>query len=431
MPQSRELQAAQVLPADAVRRAAEARLAKLRAGSRPQEVAGAKAALKAAQAALTRLQRGNRPEEIQRPQAALQVEQEELAKLRAGPRPQEIAQAEAAVREAQSDAEAAAKEVERVGALFTDGLASGKDRERAGADRTAAQAHLATAQEQVKLLREGTRAEEIRAQEAKVRAAEADLKLAQAGARQEELDAQQAKVEEAQQALQLLESGSRPEEIREAEADLHAAEATLTQAKAGHWQVTATGLTAQAARSKSGQAAAELASAQVALGKAQVVCPVTGVVGDVFANRGEVVDPAAPLFEGVNVDALRVVSQAPTRYQAQLRLGLAATVTLPHLPGVSFRTTVSTIGALNNTDTGLVPLELLVPNGSHELKEGRAADVSLVLTAHEQALQVPLAAVFGRAGESFVYVVDSESQVHERRVELGVERDEKAHQRAS
>ncbi|PJB61164.1 MAG: hypothetical protein CO096_30215 [Armatimonadetes bacterium CG_4_9_14_3_um_filter_66_14] len=288
MPQSRELQAAQVLPADAVRRAAEARLAKLRAGSRPQEVAGAKAALKAAQAALTRLQRGNRPEEIQRPQAALQVEQEELAKLRAGPRPQEIAQAEAAVREAQSDAEAAAKEVERVGALFTDGLASGKDRERAGADRTAAQAHLATAQEQVKLLREGTRAEEIRAQEAKVRAAEADLKLA-----------------------------------------------------------------------------------------------------------------------------------------------LAATVTLPHLPGVSFRTTVSTIGALNNTDTGLVPLELLVPNGSHELKEGRAADVSLVLTAHEQALQVPLAAVFGRAGESFVYVVDSESQVHERRVELGVERDEKAHQRAS
>lgn len=422
----RETNAALLGQAEASLRAAQARSEKLKAGNRREDIAEAQAALQGAQADLDRLQHGNRPEEIERAQATLHVTEAELRKLKTGPRQQEIAQGQAAVRDADAQLVAAKKNVERTKSLFTDGLASGKEVERAEADLAAAQAKADSAREQLKLLREGTRIEEIQAQEAKVREAEAALRLARAGSRPEEITAQKAKVEQARQMLLRLQAGARPEEIKEADAAVNEAKAKLDQAKAGRLQLQSATLNASAAHSKAQQAAASATVAEVTLGKAQIIAPVSGVVGDVVVNRGEVVSAGAPVLDVVNADALRVVAQVPAAHQAALRVGGKAVVTIPHLLEEKINTSISIVAPLANSESGMVTIEALVPNSKHELKEGMAVEVTLTLKRENDALLVPASAVFARAGENYVYVVDEKGEAKERQIEVGTEDEGKS-----
>jgi HlyD family secretion protein len=417
----RESQSAQLGAANAALTAAQARLDALRAGSRPEEIAEARAALAKEEADLHRLQSGSLPLEIEQADARLREAQAELAQAKAGPRPQEIAQAEAAVREAEANVEVAGKEAQRVHSLFESGLASTKEKEQAAADLTAAQSALQTAQEQLKLLQAGTRTEEVQAQEAKVREAQAALQLARDGPRPEEIEAQAAAVEEARHALAKLVAGPRPQEIREAEADVGQAQATLASAKAGRWEARSTELGAAAAGSKAQEASASVAVADAELGKTDVISPVTGVVAAVFVNRGEVVSVGEPIVQVVNARALRVVAQVPAAHQSLVHVGLAATVTFPHLPGEKVETGVEVVGSVADTETGLLPIELFVPNEAARLADGMAAEVALKVDRPGESLLVPATAVFGRAGESYVYVVDAENKAHERLVETGTE----------
>ncbi|MGD1806928.1 biotin/lipoyl-binding protein, partial [Dapis sp. BLCC M126] len=79
----------------------EARLAQLRTGARPEQIAAARARLQQSQATLAELKRGTRPEQITAARARLQQSQATLAELQAGTRYEEIAQAKAELQEAQ------------------------------------------------------------------------------------------------------------------------------------------------------------------------------------------------------------------------------------------------------------------------------------------------------------------------------------------
>ncbi|MEJ2470206.1 MAG: secretion protein HlyD [Desulfuromonadales bacterium] len=104
----------------------------------------------------------------QQEQAAAQ-----LAKLEAGTRPQEIAQAEALVRERQASLDNLTVEYQRLLALLEDGAVSRQVFDNVEASLTEAKARLATAVEGLKLAREGFRSEDIDAARADLRAAQA------------------------------------------------------------------------------------------------------------------------------------------------------------------------------------------------------------------------------------------------------------------
>ncbi len=343
----------------------------------------AQAALSAAQARLDALRAGSRPEDIAEARAALAREQADLRRLQSGSLPLEIEQAAAAL--------------------------------------TAAQTALQTAQEQLKLLREGTRTEEVQAQEAKVREAQAALQLARNGPRPEEIEAQKAAVEEARQALAKLEAGPRAQEIHEAEAEVDQARAALASAKAGKWRARSAELGAAAAGSKAREASASLAAAEAQLGRTEITSPVSGVVAAVFVNQGEVISVGEPIVQVVNARALRVVAQVPAAYQALVHVGLPATVTFPHLPGEKVETDVEVVGAVAGTETGLLPIELFVPNDTDRLADGMATEIELPLDRLGEVVLAPSTAIFSRAGERHVYVLDAENKAHERLVETGAE----------
>ena len=148
-----------------------------------------------------KLTAGFRPEEIGQSLARTKQIQADLDKLRNGPRPQEIAAAEADLRLSNSQLELATKVYNRVESLFGKQAAEKSELEEAASKLSVAQATVDARTEQLALLREGSRVEDIARAEAQL--------------------------EESTQALELQQNGYRREDVREAKAKLDAAEAAV------------------------------------------------------------------------------------------------------------------------------------------------------------------------------------------------------------
>ncbi|MBX7255127.1 MAG: efflux RND transporter periplasmic adaptor subunit [Candidatus Hydrogenedentes bacterium] len=100
-----------------------------------------------------------------------------LAELRAGSRPQEIQAANAAVASAQASLKSADLDLQRLEALVKQGAVSKQELDRARAARDVAAADLDSRRSTAELLKIGTRKEQIEAAEAQLREAEANLEL--------------------------------------------------------------------------------------------------------------------------------------------------------------------------------------------------------------------------------------------------------------
>ena len=111
---------AQTRQSEAALRSAQARLALLVAGARPEEVESARSALDSAQARLNQMARGGRAEDIASAQSNLEAAQAKLNQLMEGPTDAEVASARAAVESARANVQSSQ---ERLDQLLAGGVA--------------------------------------------------------------------------------------------------------------------------------------------------------------------------------------------------------------------------------------------------------------------------------------------------------------------
>jgi len=110
---------------------------------------------------------------IRQAEAAVDVQRARLAQLRAGARSQEVAQVEATLAQAETSLAQAERDLARTQQLFADGFVARAAVDRAQTDVELARSRVQGAREQLGLVRQGPRAEDIQAQAAQVRQAEA------------------------------------------------------------------------------------------------------------------------------------------------------------------------------------------------------------------------------------------------------------------
>lgn len=190
----------------------------------PATVAGvvkqAEAAVKVSTATLTQArvnfvsQVRSRRSAVQQAELNLEAQRVALVKLRAGSRPQEIAQAQAAVASAEASLTNALQNMSRSRTLFSQGLLARKDLEAAELQQKTAQAALTSARQALSLTRQGSRPEDIRAGEVAVRQAEQQLDADRAQAIQNAAKAQDVRIasgqlQSAQGALEAARSQTR------------------------------------------------------------------------------------------------------------------------------------------------------------------------------------------------------------------------------
>jgi HlyD family secretion protein len=201
--------------------------------------------LRTAEAALAALKNGSRPEEIKASLATLQKVEARVAELRAGARPQERQTAQAQRAAAHAEAERTKKDFERIEQLHARAVVPTEQYDQARAAYEVAAERLRQAQQQLDLVLEGPRREEIEQAE-----------KAMANARSQ---------------YELVKEGPRIEDIHQAEGRVAQAEAALRAAK-------------------------------IRLSYATITAPMDGVVLSKHVEPGEYVAPGTPVVTMANLD---------------------------------------------------------------------------------------------------------------------------------
>ena len=284
------------------------------------------AELELAEAVLAELKAGSRHEEIEAAESAWQRASHALADLEAGSRPQEIAAAEAALAAARAEKERWRSDLVRATTLLKRKAISTEDYDRVRTGYDVADQRQREAEERLKLVREGSRREQIEQARAALAQAKAQYDLVKAGPRREDIDQAAARVRQARAALRL---------------------------------------------------------AETRLGYASIVSPLTGVVLSKNIEPGEYVAPGTPVVtvgDIVNV-WLRAYIDEPDL--DRVKLGQEAIVSIDS--GKTFRGRVSFIAeeaefTPKNVQTQKERIKLVyrikidIFNPEHELKPGMPAD---------------------------------------------------------
>ena len=171
-----------------------------------RDVSFRQAEVAAAEAVLAEFEAGSRPEEIAQAEAAARQAQARLAELEAGSRPEEIATAEAAVERARADAVRWESEFDRISRLHEEGVVSTQLLDSVRSSRDMAREQLRSAGQQLSLVREGPRQEQIEQARAALQQARAHFALVQAGPRKEQIAQARARLEQSRQALAAAET---------------------------------------------------------------------------------------------------------------------------------------------------------------------------------------------------------------------------------
>lgn len=214
-----ELQA-HLQAAEAVQAAARAELQKLKTGPRPQEIETVRARLDKAGAELERLQNGPTSEQLDQAGAQMELQRENYQKLEHGFRAEDIAAAQAQREAAQFELETAKADAQRFQALHQAGAVPSQRLDQAQNRLEAARGKALAAQENLNKLESGYLPEDRRAAYQGYQAAKAGYEELATGTRPEVIAAAQSEVTYWRQQLSLIQEGARSEDIAAAAARL-------------------------------------------------------------------------------------------------------------------------------------------------------------------------------------------------------------------
>lgn len=244
--------------------------------------------------------------------------------------------------------------------------------------------------------------------------------------------------------------------VSQLEAQLPQAQTAVAQAHAGVLQAEAqrAQLKSQSAAISAAEAGVDAAAealelAQQNLSKAVLTAPIDGIV--VFAGGGGVsaaggaaaalaggggakpavgsaVSPAAAPFTVFQLQALNFNAQVDEADIANVKVGMKGVVTLDAFPGVNFDTSVvqlKTQAIQTSTGGTAFPVLLAMKATGKRLLVGMGGNVDIQVSGIENAVTVPVEALFDEAGGTYVYVV-RDNKVHRTKVKTGAMTDTRA-----
>ena len=364
------------------------------------QVAQAEAQFRAAEIALQQvvdLSEIRTVTQIEQAEAALESLVANLQKIKSGARDEDRRQAQAGLSQADANLANAKSNYERMTQLFEKGAISEQSLESAKTQLDVAVAQHRIASEQLQLIDNGARAEDIQAMEAQVEQAEASLRLAetQAATRTWEKD------------IELARS-----QVETARAGLISVEALKT-AKSWEAEITA----AKTARTQA-QVAFQLA--QKRLNDATIHAPISGVVSRRFLDLGGMALPVSPLFEIINIDTVKAAVEVIEVQLSQLAVDQQAFIEIDGIEG-RMSGSVAFISPILTPARRTAIVEVRIDNPKGTLKPGMFAKVTIPIEVHTDAILISRASLIEDANAKTQNVFVVENGVSQRRVvEIGL-----------
>ena len=364
------------------------------------QIAQAKAQFRAAEIALQQivdLSEIRTITQIEQAQAVLESLVANLQKIKNGARDEDRRQAEAGVSQADANLANARSNHERMVQLFQNGAISQQSVESAKTQLDVAVAQQKITSEQLQLIDNGARTEDIQAMEAQVEQAEASLRLAQT----------QASTKTWEKDIELARS-----QVETARAGLISAEA-LKAAKSWEAEITS----AKTART---QAQIALKLAQKRLNDATIRAPISGIISRRSLDLGGMALPAAPLFEIVNIDTVKATVEVIEVQLSQLAVNQQAFIEIDGIDAEMSGSVAFISPTLTPTRRTAI-VEVAIDNPDGRLRPGMFAKVTIPIEVHTDAILISRAALIEDANAKTQNVFVIEDGVSQRRVvEIGL-----------
>jgi RND family efflux transporter MFP subunit len=393
--------------AEAALRAAQAQLATTEALAQirvESQVATAKAALNAAQTQLEQAKALSYMQtkiQLEQAEAGVAAAKANLKKTREGARQQEKEQTKAAVEHAKVGLEHAKLSFDRAKQLYENEAVSKQDFDGAKAQYDGAKAQYDGAVEQLSLVEEGARTEDIVAVEAQVRQAEASRDLAKLAVDTKDWEKKIALAEsQVGQAEAGFLSAKALEDTRSWEHEIEIARTQVAQAQEGH----------------------NLAKKR--LDDATITSPIDGTVAVRSMDVGDYAQTPSspsgkPLFTIVHMDVVKAVFTIPEGDLDKFSTGGAVLISIAS-GNEDITGEVNFISPVVNPEDRTVTVKATIPNPDHELRPGMFIEVRVKTSERTNALLLPRSAVLDTRNDSGYVFIAENGKASQRKVRIGM-----------
>jgi RND family efflux transporter MFP subunit len=163
---------------------------------------------------------------------------------------------------------------------------------------------------------------------------------------------------------------------------------------------------------------AALSLAKKQLADTAVLSPISGVIKEKIASRGEYMQPGKSIVTIVQINPLRLKLEVPEAFAANIKIGQEVTLKVDTFADRQFKGVIRRINPSVDEKNRSLVAEAEVKNENALLRPGMFARAEVVSNRQGTALMVPEKAVVSLAGVNKVFVLDGD-HASERQVKLG------------
>ncbi|RJP86417.1 MAG: efflux RND transporter periplasmic adaptor subunit [Desulfobacteraceae bacterium] len=168
------------------------------------------------------------------------------------------------------------------------------------------------------------------------------------------------------------------------------------------------------------QTRAQMDSAALNLERCVIRSPITGMINNLYIEKGQYVKISDPVAEILQMDKVKVVVGIPESDVSALETVNSFQVTLDALNGRTFTAEKHFLSSASDAKARLYNLELRMENPSGEILPDMFARVEIVKKERPAALVVPLYSIITIKNEQLVYVV-VDNIVRSKKVRTGIQ----------
>jgi HlyD family secretion protein len=178
----------------------------------------------------------------------------------------------------------------------------------------------------------------------------------------------------------------------------------------------------EAAEAKIEKAEAALNLIRAQISNSQILAPLSGTISEIEIELGEYASPNTPAITLISSEDYKIEANVPESDITQIQKDQKVTINFDALLNETFEGHVELIKPRGKAVEGVIYYQtvILIDQQDARLKPGMSADISFDLPSRYDVLTLPQRAIFEKAEQSYVRILDENEKIQEVFVKIGL-----------
>lgn len=142
------------------------------------------------------------------------------------------------------------------------------------------------------------------------------------------------------------------------------------------------------------------------ISETELRAPFDGIIGLRYLSEGSYVSPSIKIAKLIKTTPLKIEFSIPERYAQEIKIGYPVTFIVDGISN-AFQASVYAVDPKIDIDTRTIVLRALYPNSRDELKSGRYASITLMMSQIDNAVSIPTEALIPEMEGEKVFIYNS------------------------